>query len=62
MHGATSIQKFRSQWQYWLTDTERKISANILAIEPNLEELIQVCKINKYANQKLNIFFTVSNR
>ncbi|XP_011200003.2 nuclear pore complex protein Nup75 [Bactrocera dorsalis] len=42
MHGATSIQKFRSLWQYWLTDTERKISANILAIEPNLEELIQL--------------------
>ncbi|XP_036334091.1 nuclear pore complex protein Nup75 [Rhagoletis pomonella] len=42
VHGGASIQKFRSQWQYWLTDTERKISANILAIEPNLEELIQL--------------------
>lgn len=51
MHGATSIQKFRAQWQYWLTDTERKISANILAIEPNLEELIQVCKIFEHVNQ-----------
>ncbi|XP_053965404.1 nuclear pore complex protein Nup75 [Anastrepha ludens] len=41
-HGGVSIQKFRSQWQYWLTDTERKIAANILAIEPNLEEIIQL--------------------
>lgn len=40
--GGFSIQKFRSQWQYWLTDTERKLSANILAIEPALEELIQL--------------------
>lgn len=42
VYGGFSIQKFRSQWQYWLTDTERKLAANILAIEPNLEELVQL--------------------
>lgn len=42
VYGGFSIQKFRSQWQYWLTDTERKLTANILAIEPCLEELIQL--------------------
>ncbi|XP_037807041.1 nuclear pore complex protein Nup75 [Lucilia sericata] len=42
VYGGFSIQKFRSQWQYWLTDTERKLSANILSIEPLLEELVQL--------------------
>ncbi|TMW50477.1 hypothetical protein DOY81_004473 [Sarcophaga bullata] len=41
-HGGFSIQKFRSQWQYWLTDTERKLSANILSIVPNLEVVVQL--------------------
>uniref|UniRef100_A0A1A9W0U1 Nuclear pore complex protein Nup85 n=1 Tax=Glossina brevipalpis TaxID=37001 RepID=A0A1A9W0U1_9MUSC len=40
--GGFSVQKFRSQWQYWLTDTERKLAANTLAAEPYLEELIHL--------------------
>lgn len=40
--GGLSLQKFRSQWQYWLTDTERKLSTNILSVEPALEELVQL--------------------
>ncbi|KAL9915780.1 nuclear pore complex protein Nup75 isoform 1-T2 [Glossina fuscipes fuscipes] len=40
--GGFSVQKFRSQWQYWLTDTERKLAANTLSVEPYLEELIQL--------------------
>lgn len=44
--GGHSLQKFRSQWQYWLTDTERKLSTNILSIEPALEELVQLVSGN----------------
>lgn len=38
--GGFSVQKFRVQWQYWKVDAERKVAADIISIEPNLEEII----------------------
>ncbi|XP_037941572.1 nuclear pore complex protein Nup75-like [Teleopsis dalmanni] len=46
IHSGFSVQKFRAQWQYWLTDTEQKLSSNILAGEPKLEEIIQLITCN----------------
>ncbi|XP_017093815.2 nuclear pore complex protein Nup75 [Drosophila bipectinata] len=37
-----SLQKFNSQWEYWHTDTERKIQSNIFATEPELEQIVQL--------------------
>lgn len=42
IYGGLSLPKFRSQWQYWSTDAESKISAGILAAEPELEEIVKV--------------------
>lgn len=42
MYGGLSLQKFRSQWQYWVTDAESKLATGCLAVEPELEEVIKV--------------------
>ncbi|XP_055920799.1 nuclear pore complex protein Nup75 [Eupeodes corollae] len=42
LYGGFSIQKFRAQWQYWQVDTERKLAADIVSIEPNLEVIIKL--------------------
>lgn len=42
LYGGFSIQKFRAQWQYWQVDTERKISTDIISVEPNLETIIKL--------------------
>lgn len=49
IYGGLSIQKFRSQWQYWLTDTEIKLSAGNLSSEPNLEEIVKLITGNPTA-------------
>ncbi|XP_055377669.1 nuclear pore complex protein Nup75 [Condylostylus longicornis] len=40
--GGLSVQKFKSQWQYWLTDTELKLSSGCMSAEPELEEIIRI--------------------
>uniref|UniRef100_T1GRI8 Nuclear pore complex protein Nup85 n=1 Tax=Megaselia scalaris TaxID=36166 RepID=T1GRI8_MEGSC len=59
IYGGLSVQKFRSQWQYWLTDTERKLSTGIFATDPDLEEIIHIIigntqTWNKYIKQSTN--------
>ncbi|KAL5288800.1 NUP85 family protein [Megaselia abdita] len=59
IYGGLSVQKFRSQWQYWLTDTERKLSTGIFATEPDLEEIIYIIigntqTWNKFIKQSQN--------
>lgn len=41
-YGGLSLQKFRSQWQYWVTDTESKLATGCMAAEPELEEILKV--------------------
>lgn len=54
VYGGLSIQKFRSQWHYWLTDTELKLSAGILSSEPELEEIVKLITGNQYSwNQQI---------
>lgn len=42
VYGGLSLQKFRSQWQYWVTDTESKLATGCLAAEPDLEQIVQL--------------------
>lgn len=42
VYGGLSLAKFRAQWQYWVTDTESKLAAGLLAAEPRLEHLVQL--------------------
>ncbi|GAB0090027.1 Nuclear pore complex protein Nup85 [Sergentomyia squamirostris] len=39
-YGGLPIQKFRSQWQYWITDTKSKLSTGVLMDQPELETII----------------------
>lgn len=36
------MQKFKSQWQYWVTDTESKVATGCLAAVPELEDIIKL--------------------
>ncbi|XP_058826939.1 nuclear pore complex protein Nup75 [Topomyia yanbarensis] len=42
VYGGLSIQKFKSQWQYWTANARSKIEAGILAAEPELEEIVRL--------------------
>lgn len=42
VYGGLSYQKFKSQWQYWVTDTESKLLTGFLSNETDLEEIIKV--------------------
>ncbi|XP_058456461.1 nuclear pore complex protein Nup75 [Malaya genurostris] len=42
VYGGLSVQKFKSQWQYWTANARSKIDAGILAVEPELEEIIKL--------------------
>lgn len=42
VYGGLSIQKFKSQWQYWSANARSKVDAGILAVEPELEEIIKL--------------------
>ncbi|XP_055531469.1 nuclear pore complex protein Nup75 [Wyeomyia smithii] len=42
VYGGLSVQKFKSQWQYWTANARSKIDAGILASEPELEEIIKL--------------------
>lgn len=44
VYGGLSIQKFKSQWQYWAANARSKVDAGILAVEPELEEIIKVSR------------------
>lgn len=49
VYGGLSLPKFRSQWQYWVTDTESKLTTGCLAAEPDLEEIVQLVTGNQAA-------------
>lgn len=38
--GGLSLQNWRSQWQYWLADTESKIEMGCFESEPELKEIV----------------------
>lgn len=40
--GGSSIQNWRSQWQYWLTDAESKIQMGCFESEPELKEIVEL--------------------
>lgn len=41
-YSGLSVQKFRSQWQYWITDTRSKLSTGVLRDEPELEVIVHL--------------------
>lgn len=47
--GGMSIQNWRSQWQYWLTDTESKIQMGCFESEPELKEIVELVTGNEAA-------------
>lgn len=51
--GGLSIQNWRSQWQYWLTDTESKLQMGCFESEPELKEIIELVTGNEAAWKKL---------
>lgn len=42
VYGGLSLQKFRTQWQYWVSDTESKLATGCLSAEPDLEMIVQL--------------------
>lgn len=42
VNGGLPLQKFKSKWKYWVTDTESKLATGCLSAEPELEEIIKV--------------------
>lgn len=51
--GGLSIQNWRSQWQYWLTDTESKLQMGCFESEPELKEIVELVTGNETAWNKL---------
>lgn len=51
--GGLSIQNWRSQWQYWLTDTEAKIQMGCFESEPQLKEIVELVTGNEAAWNRL---------
>lgn len=41
-HGGLSIQKFRSQWQFWSTSLQSKIDSGLFSSEPELELIMKL--------------------
>lgn len=41
-YSGLSVQKFKSQWQYWVNDTEARLSTGALATFPDLEQIIKL--------------------
>lgn len=44
-----SHQNWRSQWQYWLTDTESKLQMGCFEMEPELKEIVELVTGNETA-------------
>lgn len=51
--GGLSVQNWRSQWQYWVTDAESKIQMGCFESQPELEEIIMLVTGNDAAWTKL---------
>ncbi|XP_055312811.1 nuclear pore complex protein Nup75 isoform X2 [Sitodiplosis mosellana] len=51
--GGLSIQNWRSQWQYWLADTEAKIQMGCFESEPELKEIVELVTGNEAAWNKV---------
>lgn len=51
--GGLSTQNWRSQWQYWLTDTESKIQMGCFESEPELKEIVELVTGNEETWNKL---------
>lgn len=47
--GGLSLQSWRSQWQYWVTDAESKIEMGCFSSQPELEEIISLVTGNETA-------------
>lgn len=41
-HGGLSLQKFRSQWQFWSTSLQSKIDSGLFSPEPELEFIMKL--------------------
>lgn len=41
-HGGLSLQKFRSQWQFWSTSLQSKIDSGLFSTEPELEMIMKL--------------------
>lgn len=41
-HGGISLQKFRSQWNYWSSSLQTKIDSGLFSTEPELEEIMKL--------------------
>lgn len=41
-HGGLSLQKFRSQWQFWSTSLQSKIDSGLFSTEPELEIIMKL--------------------
>jgi nuclear pore complex protein Nup85 len=41
-HGGLSLQKFRSQWQFWSTSLQSKIDSGLFSSEPELEIVMKL--------------------
>ncbi|XP_017837537.1 nuclear pore complex protein Nup75 [Drosophila busckii] len=49
-----ALQKFTTQWEYWHSDLERKLTAHVFATEPELELMMQlVAGSNKHWDAEL---------
>lgn len=48
-----SIQNWRSQWQYWLTETESKIQMGCFDSDPELKEIVELVTGNEATWNKL---------
>lgn len=49
VYGGLSIQKFKSQRQYWSANARSKVEAGVFCTEPELEEILKVCfKISEF--------------
>lgn len=51
--GGKSIQNWRSEWQYWLQDTESKIQMGCFESEPKLKEIVELVTGNEDAWNQL---------
>lgn len=56
-----SIQNWRSQWQYWLADTESKIQMGCFESEPELKEIVELVTGNDARDIPQKSYFSLLN-
>jgi nuclear pore complex protein Nup85 len=53
IHGGLSLQKFRSQWSFWLTSLRSKIDSGLFSSEPELEFIMKLITGNRESWQNV---------